>query len=94
MRISPALIVVSAILCSGNCLLAQRIVAPAPTTGAPSASSIGILLMAHGGGKDWDGKVKSVAADVDQKMPTEVALGMADRATLQAGVDNLIARGV
>jgi sirohydrochlorin ferrochelatase len=60
----------------------------------PSSSVTGILLMAHGGGKDWNGKVNAVAAEVDNRMPTEVALGMADRATLQAGVDKLTARGV
>lgn len=66
--------------------------------GAPSSTSVdratGILLMAHGGGKDWNAKVNDVAAEVDKQIPTEVALGMADRATLQAGIDKLAARGV
>jgi sirohydrochlorin ferrochelatase len=61
---------------------------------APSSSTTGILLMAHGGGKDWNSKVNAVAAEVDKQMPTDVALGMADRATLQAGIDKLVARGV
>ncbi len=61
---------------------------------AASSSQTGVLLMAHGGSKDWNGKVQSVADDVNKQMPTEVAFGMADRATLQAGIDKLTARGV
>jgi sirohydrochlorin ferrochelatase len=61
---------------------------------AARSAITGILLMAHGGGKDWNGKVNAVAAEVDKQMPTEVAFGMADCATLQAGVDKLAARGV
>ena len=49
--------------------------------------------MAHGGGKDWNEKVSDVAGDVNKELPTEVAFGMADRATLQAGIDKLTARG-
>lgn len=59
-----------------------------------SASRAGILLLAHGGSKEWNTNVQSIAADVDKTQPTEVALGMADRATLQAGIDKLTARGV
>jgi sirohydrochlorin ferrochelatase len=58
------------------------------------SSATGILLMAHGGSKDWNDKVKSVAAEVDKETPTEVALGMADPSTLQEGIDKLTARGV
>lgn len=60
----------------------------------PPASSPGILLLAHGGSKEWNANVQAIAADINKSQPTEVALGMADRATLQAGIDKLTARGV
>ena len=49
--------------------------------------------MAHGGSKDWNAQVVRVAAEVNRSMPTEVAFGMADRTTLQRGIDELTARG-
>jgi sirohydrochlorin ferrochelatase len=61
---------------------------------AKHSSATGILLMAHGGSQDWNDKVKSVASEVDKVAPTEVALGMANRTTLQEAVDKLTARGV
>jgi sirohydrochlorin ferrochelatase len=68
----------------------------AQTAGSPTtaASHVGILLMAHGGGKSWNGNVESIASEVNRSQPTEVAFGMADRTTLQAGIDKLVARGV
>jgi sirohydrochlorin ferrochelatase len=71
-------------------------VASAQTTGATQAASprTGILLMAHGGSTSWNDQVRAVAAETDKTMPTEVAFGMADRSTLQAGIDKLTARGV
>ncbi len=65
----------------------------ANSVSSPS-SSIGILLMAHGGSKEWNAQVQDVAAEVNKEIPTEVAFGMADRATLQEGIDKLTARGV
>lgn len=60
----------------------------------PAKPRTGILLLAHGGSKEWNGNVQAIATEVDKDEPTEVALGMADRTTLQAGVDKLTARGV
>lgn len=60
---------------------------------AASADS-GILLLAHGGGPEWNARVTDLAAQVNKTRPTEVAFGMATRATIQAGVDRLVARGV
>jgi len=57
------------------------------------ASRTGVLLMAHGGNKDWNNQVRGVADQVNKQFPTEVALGMANRATLQRGIDALVARG-
>lgn len=66
---------------------------PAPNTPSPN-STIGILLMAHGGKPDWNQTVLAVAAETNKTMPTEVAFGMADRESLQEGIDKLVARGV
>lgn len=55
---------------------------------------MGILLMAHGGNKDWNAQVQSIATKVNETVPAEVAFGMAKRATLQEGINKLVARGV
>ena len=61
----------------------------------PSASADpGILLLAHGGSAEWNGRVTDLAAIVNATRPTEVAFGMATRASIQGAVDRLAARGV
>jgi sirohydrochlorin ferrochelatase len=67
---------------------------PAGGGGASATGGTGVLLMAHGGSKSWNAQVREVAGEVDRQMPTEVAFGMADRKTLQAGIDALTGRGV
>src|SRR5688572_30531824 len=54
----------------------------------------GILLLAHGGSAEWNGRVTDLAAIVNATRPTEVAFGMATRASIQGAVDRLVARGV
>lgn len=54
----------------------------------------GVLLLAHGGQPQWNERVAAVAAEVDRQHPTEVAFGMASRASIQAALDKLTARGV
>src|SRR5688500_11831203 len=54
----------------------------------------GILLLAHGGSAEWNARVTELAAKVDRTRPTEVAFGMATRATMQSAIDKLVARGV
>lgn len=54
----------------------------------------GVLLLAHGGSSAWDANVQAIAAEVNKTQPTEVALGMATRANIQAAVSRLEARGV
>src|SRR5262245_58863102 len=51
----------------------------------------GILLLAHGGSPEWNARVTELAAQVNKTRPTEVAFGMATRATMQAGIDRLVA---
>jgi sirohydrochlorin ferrochelatase len=59
-----------------------------------ASAQTGILLMAHGGSKEWNDQVLGIVSQVNATMPAEVAFGMADRNTLQAGIDKLAARGV
>lgn len=73
-------------------LLGAALAAAAPA--APAKPDYGILLLAHGGDADWNAQVEALRARVDAKVPAEAALGMADPATLQAGLDALAARGV
>jgi sirohydrochlorin ferrochelatase len=61
---------------------------------APQPARQGVLLLAHGGSAAWDANVQAIAAEVNKTSPTEVALGMATRANIQAAVAKLEARGV
>lgn len=63
------------------------------TSSAPTSSGTGVLLMAHGGNKEWNERVMAVAAEVNKTLPTELGFGMADRAELQKALDKLVARG-
>lgn len=64
------------------------------TADAQGPDQVGVLLLAHGGTEQWNERVNAVVKTVDQAQPTEVAFGMASRASIQAAVDRLIARGV
>lgn len=66
----------------------------AVAAGAQPAERSGVLLLAHGGQPQWNERVVAVAKAVDATQPTEVAFGMASRASIQAAVDKLTARGV
>ena len=70
-------------------LLAVLLVSAARTASADP----GILLLAHGGSAEWNARVTELAAKVDRTRPTEVAFGMATRATIQSAIDKLVARG-
>ena len=61
---------------------------------AQPASKVGVLLLAHGGKPEWNERVTAVAKTVDVAAPTEVAFGMASRASIQRAVDQLASRGV
>jgi len=60
----------------------------------PAFADPGVLLLAHGGGPEWNARVTDLAAQVERTRPTEVAFGMAARANIQAAIDRLISRGV
>jgi sirohydrochlorin ferrochelatase len=65
---------------------------PGPEAAAVDAT--GVLLLAHGGDSKWDAEVRKVAAAVERRYPTEVALGMASKRTIQEAIDRLEARDV
>ncbi|MGA7293971.1 MAG: FTR1 family protein, partial [Terriglobales bacterium] len=75
-------------------LFANQAVAEAPKENATASRQAGVLLMAHGGGKEWNDQVLGIVSQINATEPAEVAFGMADRDTLQAGLDRLVARGV
>ncbi|MFA5910237.1 MAG: CbiX/SirB N-terminal domain-containing protein [Vicinamibacterales bacterium] len=54
---------------------------------------LGVLLLAHGGQPQWNERVTAVARVIDQRHPTEVAFGMASRASIQGALDRLARRG-
>ena len=60
----------------------------------PSSADPGILLLAHGGSPEWNGRVTELAAKVNATRPAEIAFGMATRANIQSAIDKLVARGV
>lgn len=67
--------------------------APSPTASqpgtAPSAQDLGVLVMAHGGGEEWNHNVSASVSELGERIPLAVAFGMADPNTLQAAVDEL-----
>ncbi|SNT10940.1 CbiX protein [Granulicella rosea] len=72
-----------------------RAQSPAATHVDHPQSHVGVLLLAHGGSaQEWNEEVRHVADQVDLKLPTEVAFGMATRSSMQAAINRLVARKV
>jgi len=73
---------------------------PTPSAGRPGVpgreepAEIGILVMAHGGGPEWDLAIAEALEPLRAVAPTAVAFGMAEPSTVAAGLDSLAARGV
>src|SRR5688500_5239450 len=59
-----------------------------------SDADVGILIMAHGGMPEWDAAVAEAVTPMKDVVPTSLALGMADPATMQAALDSLQSQGV
>ena len=55
---------------------------------------VGLLVMAHGGGPEWNDRVTAAVEDLRGRMPVSIAFGMANPHTLQASLDSLHNRGV
>jgi sirohydrochlorin cobaltochelatase len=64
----------------------------ASTTPA-TRDDIGVLVMAHGGSKQWNKEVLAAVEPLKDDHNIEVAFGMADAASLQQGVQQLESRG-
>jgi len=54
----------------------------------------GILVMAHGGGEEWNGRVEDAVRPLRDRIPVSLALGMANPETMQAALDALADEGV
>lgn len=65
-----------------------------PATAQTARAVTGVLLLAHGGQPQWNERVVDVARRVNERVPAEVAFGMATRANIQDAIDKLTARGV
>ena len=59
-----------------------------------SPNDFGVLVMAHGGSRQWNDRVLAAVEPLAARYPVTVAFGMADAASLQDGVDELEQRGV
>ena len=66
--------------------------APQPQS-ALRDKNFGVLVMAHGGGQQWNKDVLAAVEPLKGEYNIEVAFGMADAASLQEGVKQLEARG-
>jgi sirohydrochlorin cobaltochelatase len=78
------------------CVAPSTSTAPSPpdSDGGPPSSTVGVLVMAHGGGAEWNRTVSAAVAPLSERMPITLAFGMADPATLTASLDSLRDRGV
>lgn len=75
-------------------LIALTACAAQPSRVAERDAQFGVLVMAHGGSSEWDEAVLEAVEPLRSAYPLEVAFGMADAASLQAGVERLEAQGV
>ncbi|HEX9728023.1 MAG TPA: hypothetical protein VGA37_05935 [Gemmatimonadales bacterium] len=61
---------------------------------SPEPGDLGVLVMAHGGDEGWNEQVRQAIHGLGARVPTALALGMANPHSLQAGLDSLAERGV
>lgn len=100
-RASALLSVVALISLTGGCRSAPQTAlsgsAPSPAASrpgtAPSEQGLGVLVMAHGGGEEWNHNVSASVAGLRDRMPLAVAFGMANPHTLQTALDELDSQG-
>ena len=84
----PALVCVSAACASSTPVHDPHTSQPTNPTGP------GVLVMAHGGGPEWNTSVGEALDGLRDRIPVALALGMADPRTLQAALDSLRHQGV
>jgi sirohydrochlorin ferrochelatase len=63
-------------------------------TSSQAATPTGVLVMAHGGGAQWNKAVLESVQSLHDGTPVEVAFGMADACSVQTAVRKLEADGV
>lgn len=85
------LIVAAALIVSGCASTSREFHDSGPTS---EGSSVGLLVMAHGGSTEWNETVAAVVAPLREELPTAIAFGMADPKSLQVGLDSLRSTGV
>ncbi len=75
---------------------AASVLAACQTVGGATsqARDVGVLVMAHGGGAVWNAEVEAMLSPLRKDYPLELAFGMAEAASLQAGVSKLEERGI
>lgn len=61
---------------------------------AHSEDDFGLLVMAHGGGDEWNREVANALAPIGRDHPLQIAFGMADAVSLQQAVTELERQGV
>lgn len=72
---------------------AFAVLAGCASTAPAQRDDLGVLVMAHGGSKQWNKEVLAAIEPLKDEHNIEVAFGMADAASLQQGVERLEARG-
>lgn len=75
-------------------LLAVSAALLGPSGKSDSNPKTGLLIMAHGGDREWNGAVQGAVEPLKAELPLEIAFGMADPHALQAAVRSLEDRGV
>lgn len=75
-------------------LLLSALLVGGCATQAPSSDTFGVLVMAHGGSKQWNDSVLAAVAPLRGQHKIDVAFGMADAASLQRSVRHLESQGV
>ena len=61
---------------------------------AQANRACGVMVMAHGGTDEWNAAVEAAVAPLRDRIPTAIAFGMADPATLKQAVVTLEEQGV
>ena len=83
------------VLCAAICILwmvsgwTQTNLLAREQAAEPTGDTLGVLVMAHGGGADWNKQVDASIAGLRDRLPVSLAFGMANPQTLQASLDSL-----
>lgn len=71
------------------------VLAACSATSTPEQTvNYGVLVMAHGGGEQWNGAVVDAVQDMNTDYPVEIAFGMADAGSMEQAVRRLEQQGV